>query len=288
VPLCLCSAGCGPQAEYRVATNRPWPDEYTPPGRAAESATLLLTPPIVQWHARMDPVALCGDARAKAGGHGSVYLFTRRTMATRVGGGPGPERIWIVEARLGKRYLVGGLGGRGGPSGTMPLSDAVAAYSHDLGVSIQIASSVNANMQVAAPRGTRDPRDSFVRMLAARDLFVAEWEYLPLTVRSYEYASRDAFLDAVASVTDTLAGRPSPATLTIVPAATWLAPARRAQEDVLEELAKRLKGRRRIGDFMTSEALPTPTMLSDDEAAALRQAAFAVPAQVAPGVEATH
>ncbi len=282
------ASGCGPQAEYQVAMNAPWCDEYTAPSRPAGDASLLLPPTIVQWHSRLDAQALSNEARAKAAGRNAVYVYTRRTLAAHTGGGAGPERIWIVEARLGKRYLPRGNAGWSGPSGTMPLRAAADAYSRELGVPIQINSYVDANMSVSAPGGIRDPRDSFVRMLVERNLFVAEWEFLPLTVRSYECSSKSAFLDAVTAVADELQSRPAPASITVVPAATWYAAATKAQEDVIESLTKRLEGNGLAGKLRTTIALPTPSMLSDDQRVALRQAAFAMAAQVAPGSEATH
>jgi len=285
---CLVTTGCGPQAEYQVAMNAPWCDEYTVPTRPTGDATLLLPQPIVQWHARLDPQSLNSEARAKADGRGAVYVYTRRTLATRTGGGAGPERIWIVEARLGKRYLPRGNPGWSGPSGTMPLGAAASAFSRELGVPIKLSGFVDANMSVSAPGGMRDPRDSFVRVLVEKDLFVSEWEFLPLTVHSYEYASKSAFLDAVAAVADELQSRPTPASITVVPASIWYAAASKAQEDVIESLTKRLQGDGLAGKFHTTVALPSPTMLSDDERIALRQAAFAMAAQVAPGSEATH
>ncbi len=285
---CLVATGCGPQAEYQVAMNAPWCDEYTFPTRPAGDSSLLLPPPIVQWHARLNPQTLGDEARTKAAGRSAVYVYTRRTLATRTGGGAGPERIWIVEARLGKRYLQHGNLGWSGPSGTMPLAAAASAYSREFGIPIQVGSFVDANMSVSAPGGMRDPRDSFVRMLVERNLFVSEWEFLPLTVHSYEYASKSAFLDAVAAVADELQGRPAPASITVVPASIWYAAASKAQEDVIESLTKRLQGNGLAGKFRTTVPLPSPTMLSDDERIALRQAAFAMAAQVAPGSEATH
>src|SRR5262249_45570463 len=135
-----------------------------------------------------------------------------------------------------------------------------------------------------APRRA-DPREIFAQTLADNDLFVEDWEYLPFTIHSYEYAGKEPFLAAVVGVADELNKRPMDGTLTIVPAPDWATTARRAQRDVIAALTTRLSGRRRLGDFYASTPLPTPTMLSSNDQTALRQAVFAVSAQVAPGEE---
>jgi hypothetical protein len=275
------ACGCGPQSEYRLAMNAPWPDEYTQPARPRDPPAALLSQPIVLWHTRVEPEALKREALARAAGRPRVYAAARRALARRASGG-GPPTIWYVEVRLGRTYF------RRGPLPKMEQRPAssfgalVEAVARAVGAEVKPGPGVSFSTSIERQPDHLDPREALVRTLAEHGLFAREWLYLPLTLRSYEYPDRAAFLDAVSRVADALAEDADGRTMTIVPAAEWHAAAARGQEEFMARLAERMKGRRRFGDVTTTVALPTPTLLAKDPKAALRQAAFAVGAQWTP------
>ncbi len=275
------ACGCGPQSEYRLAMNAPWPDEYTQPARPRDPPAALLSQPVVLWHTRVDPEALKREALARASGRPRVYAAARRALARRTAGA-GPPTIWYVEVRLGRTYFRRDPIPKVEPRLTGSLGTVVAAVARAVGADIRPGPGVSFSPTIRGQPEHLDPREAMVRTLAEHDLFVREWTYLPLTLRSYEYPDRAAFLDAVSRVADALTEDVDEPTLTIVPAAEWHAAAARGQEEFMARLAERMKGRRRFGDVTSTVALPTPTLLAKDPKAALRQAAFAVGAQLTP------
>lgn len=280
-----CLAGCGPQVEYKLAMNTPWPDEYTPPKRSRAEIKALLSPPVVRWHRTIDPRTLESQARQAAAGRSAVYALARRTLAPRSGGGGGPSKIWIVEARLGRRFI---------PATAAPqmvtasgqLGDVAADLARRAGLTLTwSADSAAQQRTVSVSDSLSDPRASLARVLADAGLFIREWDFFPLTLRSCEYASESSFLRAVGIVADELQAGPQSSTITVVSFAEWQDRARRSQRELFSRLSQRLRGRRQIGEDSIAEALPSPTLLSSEESLARQQAAFAVAAQISPAFE---
>lgn len=278
-------AGCGEQGEYRIRLGTPWLDEYAFGKAARIPETTLLAPPTVAWHVRMDPHELTEQVLQRAAGRPHVYAFARRGLADRAGG-TGPERMWFVEARLGFAYFPrsacepfdGTLEGS--------LREVVNALGRPSGMRIEFDAAVDADSQLRREVHGLDPREAIVRLLADRGLFAREWEFQPLTLRSFEYASASSFLETVAAVADAVEKRGGDNQVTIVPFEAWHRRARAAQRELLAGLEKSLKGRRRFGKFLTTVPLPTPTLLSENPDVARRQAVFAASAQIASPVEA--
>lgn len=283
--LAVCT-GCPEQSTYKLRLSTPWADEYTPPRRADAETPALLSPPVARWHAAMNVDRLVADARARFSGRSGVYGLTRRTLARR-SEGPGASRIWVVEVRLGRRAFSAGP-----PPGAAPTlprratpMELAGAFGAALQATIQLDARVDAD-ETLEVRDAADPRVALAQTLAVGGLFIREWPYLPLTLRSWEYPTPRAFLDAIAAVGDELQAATPRDRLTIVPLRDWQDAVRTEQRAMMARLTQKFSGRRRFGEVITAAALPTPTLLSDDPQVAARQAIVALAAQSSGSIAA--
>ncbi|MCK6455197.1 MAG: hypothetical protein L6Q92_01505 [Phycisphaerae bacterium] len=286
--LALTCGACGEQVDYRIRISEPWPDDYAIARPRVQDLDAVLSPPIVQWHASLDPHQLFDEVLARSSGRRNVYVTARRALAKRTGGGEGPARIWVVEARIGRRYVTRSTPRPVDLSFDGTLREAIARFSEHLRTPITVGRQVNADVSVRIRASRSDLRQELAMLLARNDLFIREWVFLPVTLRSYEYPDRESFLQAAASVADAIDALPTASRLTVIPFSEWQQRCTAAQATLLSKLAEQSKARRRLGRFVAAKALPTPTPLATDREIAQRQAAFAVAAQVAIARKAAH
>jgi hypothetical protein len=281
--IAVCLSGCAEQSGYRLRLNEPWPDEYSPPGRHGLDHDVRLPPLTVRWHGDLNPADVENRVRALTADKRYVYFLMRYGLAERTSG-PGPSRVYVVEVRLGRRYF--------------PAEWATSAFSARSGTPAEVLSNVCQHLTVScdlsalpadADRRTvrledarPGPLAGLAPLLAENDLFVSEWMFLPVTLRSWEYETRDDLLKTVAEVAASLDSLATAGRWTVVPFGEWHARAVASQREWFDGLARKLSGRRQIGKFLTTTALPTPTFLNKDQTVAKRQVSFAAAAQSLP------
>lgn len=273
-PGLLMACGCALGTQFRVKTSQPWPDEWISGARVPYTRLIQLDESTVAWHSKANWQGIETNVVDMLKKRRDLYGFVRsgRAESLAAEGSPG---LHYLEVKVGPCFFDFD---RPPPTVTVdyqkrPLQEVIADLMNRVGRSYVISPQVSERQAITAHLVGLDWRQATVQIMLEADVFVEPVWYNPVSLRSYEYTSQAAFLDAIR---DVMASMMSPSTrspLTIVPWAQW----------VRNNAAYQLRYDAALRARPTSQQLGPPpgtAILSSDLAIAKKQILYALPYQL--------
>jgi hypothetical protein len=264
-------------AQYRVKTSQPWPDEWASGPRIPYDRVVQLTASTIEWHRKASWNAVNTEVTRLMMPRRDLYGFTRTGVAQPTAGGAGQLEsgsLQYLEVKAGPCFfdLVRA------PRVTLdyqdkPFSQAMSDLMGRIGRSYLISPDVADRRSVTAHLADLDWREAVVRVLLEANVFVEPIWYNPVSIRSYEYGTQAEFLAAVKQAIENLRNPAPDIPLTIVPWEQWVRHNRAYQLRYDAELRARV----------TSQPFGPPpgtAILSSELAIAKKQIIYALPYQL--------
>jgi len=271
-------SGCAFDAQYRVKTSQPWPDEWASGPRIPYDRVVQLTAPTVEWHRKANWSSIGNEIARLLASRRDLYGFTRTGVAQATSSMTGQQEaasLQYLEVKVGPCFFDFT---RPPPRVSIdyenkPFSQAMADLMGRAGRNYLISPDLADRRPITAHLANVDWREAAVRVMLDANVFVEPVWYNPVSLRSYEYGSQPEFLAAVKQAIENMRNPSAEMPLTIVPWDQWVGHNRAYQ--IRYDLGLRSQS--------TSQPLGPPAgaaILSSDLAIAKKQIIYALPFQL--------
>ncbi len=267
--------GCGSSSAFRVKTSQPWPDEWVRGTGVPYERLVRFASETVTWHQKANWERLEGQIVALLARRHDLYGFVRYGMAQPQGGNDPTKGLRYLEVKVAPCFFHLE---EPAPRVTLdykkkPFVGAVADLMRRVDRGYVISPNVGDRAPITARLADLDWREATTRIFLDSDVFVEPVWFNPVSLRSYEYATRSEFLEAVRQALRSMRDPAPEAPLTIVPWREWVEGNR----------AYQLRFHATLQAQPTTQRLGPPSgtaLLSSDLAIAKKQILYALPHQI--------